>query len=216
MKLDKVLDQVEARLQTALPGLESQEQMAPLHRPDLEKKFRFKDPPRVSSVLLLMFLKNEKLHIPAIVRADNGGVHGGQIAFPGGRIEAQDKNLKETAIRETIEEIGIDAGSARFLGNLSDLFIAVSNNKVRPYVAYTSASVLEYRPDGTEVADVIEINIEDYLFGKNRMEGVVQTNRGFRIKTPYFPLQGHQLWGASAMIFSEFLSIMDEVYANPG
>ncbi len=209
-----LLDGLEKRLSEELPGLQGQLIMAPKRREDIDRTFKFKEEPRISSVLILLFNKGGQLTIPSILRSNYGGVHGGQISFPGGRKEDIDNDLWETALRETKEEIGIDASDSKLLGSLSELFIAVSNYKVKPYIAYSERSSFDYVPDGREVERVVEIPVFDYLNGKNRDKGKIITNRGFKIETPFFPLMEHKLWGASAMIFSELLLILDEIRAE--
>jgi 8-oxo-dGTP pyrophosphatase MutT (NUDIX family) len=214
LNIPETLDRIEERLGQELPGELSHAQMSPSIRKELLSKLKFEDDPTLSSVLILIYQNEGSLRIPVIERVIDGGVHGGQISFPGGKKETQDADLKATAIRETREEIGIDASNSRFLGRLSDFFIPVSNFMVSPYVAFSTASDFQYKPDKREVEQVLEIRIDEFLSGKNRMEGIVKTHKGIEIRAPYFPLGTHRLWGASAMILSELLSIIDEIHKS--
>ncbi|MFB6306378.1 MAG: CoA pyrophosphatase, partial [Flavobacteriales bacterium] len=106
---------------------------------------------KTSAVLLLLFpTENHSLETVFIQRPEYDGVHSGQISFPGGGREIHDKNLKETSLRETREEIGVLDNEVSIIGNLSDLYIPPSNYLVTPFVGYTDKAP-NFNPDSNEV-----------------------------------------------------------------
>lgn len=128
MKFDKTfIEKLKQELQKPLPGEEAQYRMAPSYRPRLTKEEVFANNPRVSGVLLLLFEKNNELHIAFTQRKQYEGVHSGQMSFPGGKKDVTDLDLRETALRETFEEIGIERNKIEIIGSLSELYIPPSN-----------------------------------------------------------------------------------------
>ena len=98
---------------------------------------------RISAVMLLLYIKKGKWHLLAIRRTKDGGVHSGQIGFPGGRVELEDNNNEETALRETLEEVGIESESIEVLGALSPVMISVSNFRVFPFVGFVEKLLIK-------------------------------------------------------------------------
>jgi len=191
-----------------LPGTEVQWALASSDR--LVRNF-----PRVpredsvqAAVLILLYPHKSKIHTVFIQRPDYKGFHGGQISFPGGKKEKGDHDLSYTAIREASEETGIDPAHLEITGILTPLFIPVSNIVVTPVVAWS-----DHRPDfriqESEVRFVIEAEISrflDYSIVKTRPYEI----RGETIDIRYFDYDGHVIWGATAMIFHELLTIINQ------
>ena len=154
--------------------------------------------------MLLLQNKNNIPNLIFIERADDGHVHSGQIALPGGKVEQHDKDLLATALRETKEEIGIDAKEINVLGKLSPLYIPPSNFLVNPFVGY-AANKISFAHDEKEVKRILEIPLNDFF-----KEGVInissehKTHRGI-IQAPAYELHGVKIWGATCMMLSEFL-----------
>lgn len=94
-----------------------------------------------SAVLLLLFPDKGSLNLLFIKRAEDGGKHSGQIAFPGGKFEENDNILENTALRETEEEVGIKKEDIKILKSLTSLLIPVSNFSVKPFVG-----IIDYKP----------------------------------------------------------------------
>ena len=138
------------RLQEPLPGRSAQELMAP--RPISEKRFKedLKNPARPGGVMILLYPENGEIFLPLMKRPVYVGAHSGQVSFPGGKVEEQDRDLTDTALRETHEEIGVPAEQVRVIGALSELFIIASNFKVHPVVGVLN-STPEIIPDQKEV-----------------------------------------------------------------
>jgi 8-oxo-dGTP pyrophosphatase MutT (NUDIX family) len=190
-----------------LPGTEVQWELASSDR--MVRNF-----PRVpredsvkAAVLILLYPHKGKIHTIFIQRPDYDGVHGGQISFPGGKQEKGDNDLTHTAVREASEETGIDPENPEIIGILTPLFIPVSNIVVTPVVAWS-----DHRPDfriqESEVKFVIEAELcrfLDYSIIKTRRWEV----RGETMNIRYFDYDSHVIWGATAMIFNELLTIIN-------
>lgn len=189
-----------------LPGPDIQYKMASAFRkseiPDIDSVSNFKE----SAVCVLIYEREEKLMFPLIERMVYQGVHSGQIAFPGGKRDAADNNLQETALRELFEETGIQIGSEQVVGKLSRLYIPPSNFMVYPFVAVTEQEPV-FRPDSREVQQILEVPFEEFLDESIVKETVLEVN-GYKIKTPYFDIRGKIVWGATAMILNELKHII--------
>lgn len=191
-----------------LPGESAQRQMAPSHRPmrgevDIEK-LGLKE----SAVVLLIFPKGDAMHFLLMKRPTYDGVHSGQISLPGGRKENIDVNLLDTAMREFEEEVGVSAENLEYVNPLTDLVIPVSKHLVQPYVFYSSTE-LKFIPDPVEVETLIEIPIYHLLENTRIKEGPFV--QGLNVNFPYFELAGEKVWGATAMILSEFKTILHQI-----
>jgi 8-oxo-dGTP pyrophosphatase MutT (NUDIX family) len=137
-------------------------------------------------------------------------VHSGQISLPGGRKEETDTDHSVTALRETREEIGVDESMVTLLGPLSALYINRSNYVVYPYVGYTSSRP-SFTPDPGEVQAVIELDIELFLQQEAISHQTLHFKNGFSLEAPGFQMEGRFIWGATAMIFSEFMDVIRSI-----
>jgi len=164
------------------------------------------DNPVESAVTIIFYSENEKINIIFIKRKEDGKAHGGQVAFPGGKFEKEDNKLIYTAIRETFEEIGIKIHKNQIIGQLTPIFIPVSNFKVTPFIAY-----LDYKPEyllsENEVDKIITAEIHD-LFGKENTGTKFFNRNNIQFTAPYFRANGDIVWGATAMILSELKEII--------
>jgi len=188
-----------------LPGTESHDRMAPSDR----TRMRFNPHPdgnsRKAAVLILLYPYRGHIHTLFIMRPEYPGIHGGQISLPGGKSEPGDQSEVHTALREAAEETGILPDEIRVLGKLSPLYIPVSNTVVHP-VAGSADKRPEFRPDPREVEYIIEIPLKE-LADPVRVKQKTEIYSGVPVKIPYYDLDGKQLWGATAMIMSEFIDL---------
>ena len=138
-------------------------------------------------------------------------MHSGQISFPGGKMEETDRDRYETAIRETTEEIGINSEGLLVLGELTDIYVHVSDFNILPVVACLSGNQ-NYHPDKEEVDEVMEVSINDLLDNSRIKHTQVEIGHGVSINTPFFDFHDKVIWGATAMILSEFAYIIREIY----
>jgi 8-oxo-dGTP pyrophosphatase MutT (NUDIX family) len=194
------------RLELPLPGVDSHLKLAPVHRiREIQQ-----EPPKdaiQSSVLLLLYPIGNKFYTHVILRSEYDGIHSGQISFPGGRREETDRNHVETALREAQEETGIDTSKVQVLGSLTRLYIDRSNYVVFPYIGYVSVRP-EFKPDPVEVQEIVEFEIAEVFEPGALLHKTLYLSNGFSLKAPGFMIGGHFMWGATAMIFSEFIDIV--------
>ena len=193
-----------------LPGTEAQFKMANAERRLNLKRYSVPDNSRRSAVLILLYESNKAIRFPLIVRPVYDGVHSGQIALPGGSFEEEDKDLQTTALRETEEETGIFSANVKVLGKLSDLYIPPSNFLVTPFVGVHKTKP-EFIPHTREVARIVEMDLEKIMDEKLIREKNITLSNGLTILAPYFDLDGLVVWGATAMILSEFRSVVFEM-----
>jgi 8-oxo-dGTP pyrophosphatase MutT (NUDIX family) len=202
------LRQLRHDLNAALPGRLAQNQMAPQPRRERTGRETYdslRQEPRRGGVLALIYPQVDRLFLPLILRPTYSGVHSGQVGFPGGGHDELDTDLTATALRETYEEIGVHASEVTVLGQITSLYIYASNYLVQPTVAWIDYRP-EFRPDPYEVAQLIEAPLLDLLDPRNRQ---VETwdLRGHIADVPFYAIQGHTIWGATAMILSELLAL---------
>ncbi len=206
----KFIKDIEKNLKKELPGEQSQIKMSPEIR-YAENISSSEKGARESAVMILVFGDNDMydkdLQIVLIKRNDDGQPHSGQIAFPGGKYEDKDKNLINTAKRETYEEVGVLSEKITVLGKLTPLYIPVSNFNVCPIVAYSPEN-LEFTPDHSEVAYIIKVKISDLLNAKIHKKKIKRYGKEFVI--PYFDFNNEHVWGATAMILNEFRDILNK------
>ncbi len=195
---------LEQQLRLPLPGQDAHLKMASANR--LRLKAQPNEKTRRSAVLILFYPYRDKIFAPLILRPKYDGVHAGQMAFPGGRYEKTDENLIRTALREAQEEIGIKAADVQVLGKLTELFIPPSNFFVLPVVGKLPYKP-DFYPDSREVEAVLEVSLDELL--DEQVIGYTQLEvRGVSIETPFYDIQGHKVWGATAMMISELTTLI--------
>ena len=205
--MESFTSRLRAKLKEKLPGREVQFRMAPYRKP-LDLNFKFPEHARKSSVMVSYFFKSGTPRFILMKRSEYKGVHSGQICFPGGAEEHDDQSSKHTAIRETQEEIGICFSIDQIIGELSPLYIPVSNFMVQPYMAFLESKP-EYALDPLEVDNIIEVGLEDIMDDKNEDIRTIKHSQGFELETPCFVFNKKVVWGASAMILAELKQIIN-------
>lgn len=196
---------IKKSLNDFLPGESAQLKMAPLHRYSKEiTRFTKK-----AGVLLLLYPKNNEVYMVFIKRQVYDGVHSGQISLPGGKMEKTDNTLVETALRETWEEIGIHPKQIKILGKLTQLFIPVSDYIVQPVIG-TLHYEPEYSPDPREVDEVYSLPLEKLTdpVCVNTSQTFTENNKKYT--APFYKIDDLQIWGATAMILSEFMELYEK------
>lgn len=213
---EKTVKFLASELKRDLPGFSAQKLMAPLGRKPPIEYLKENIVPKKSAVLILIF--PGEWHLPKtvlILRPEKeNGPHAGQISFPGGRYDSADGDLSKTALREAYEEIGIETGRVRIIGNLSPLYIPVSNFMVHPFVGVLNG-VPDFRIHRDEVEDLLEVSLADFLVETNQ----TKTERFIRIKgrmmeVPCYTINGRIIWGATAMIISELSEILKKLTSS--
>jgi len=204
------INQLRNRLQQPLPGEDVQFKMSPVGRSKLKDISIDTYNPKKSAVLILLYPSKEIIKTVFIVRPVYQGVHSGQVAFPGGKFDEIDLDLKQTALRETHEEIGIKPESIQVIGNLTNVYISPSNFLVTPYIGYINKQP-EFIPDKREVGQILTYNLLELNNSAIKSEKLIKLSLGFKIKAPYYDIAGHTVWGATAMIISELNAIIEDI-----
>jgi 8-oxo-dGTP pyrophosphatase MutT (NUDIX family) len=185
--------------------------MAPISR-KMTRPQELEGAPRFGGVLLLLFCKEKQLHIVLTRRCDDLTAHAGQVSFPGGRNEPMESFL-ETALRETEEEIGVPAVKVEVLGALSPIYIPPSDFEVHPYVAwFNDEQQPVFKASADEVAEIIEAPLAVLLDPSSKVEEIWDFGN-YQMAVPYFDLQEHKVWGATAVMLSEFIERLRSVLA---
>lgn len=202
---------LKARLnRDALPGRPSQVKMAPIPKDERNPTRKMEAPPEAndSSVLILIFPNDKDVPELVLTLRTRGINHGGQLSFPGGRAE-QGESTIETALREAREEIGINPEDVKIAGTISKLYVAHSDNHVTPVVGF-----LDYTPELTlnpnEVEEAFSVEIDSLLNKENLMVEDWELHENATYRVPYWDVHQVPLWGATAMMLSEFLELYRE------
>lgn len=197
------------RLEHPLPGEEAQIQMAHSYR---RKLWPPSENARNAGVLILLYPQKNDWHIVFIERESKNpnDVHRGQISFPGGRLENHDASLRDCALREAEEEIGISRNKVEVIGDLTPLFIPVSNFLVQPVIGYADYTP-KFIPQPEEVKSIIDLPFNHFYGSQNRKHMDMLFGSDMEMKdVPYFDANGKVIWGATAMILSELLVILNK------
>lgn len=207
---DTFIEELRERLARPLPGMEAQYKMAFARR--AEELRRNPVPPpdaRVACVLNLLHRHEGQWRTVLIQRTENPrDRHSGQVSFPGGRYEERDGDLVNVALRETHEEVGVSPLEVEVLGCLTELYIPVSNFVVYPFVGVLHGPP-DFSPQAGEVESVLTPPLTLFVQPENRKMTDLMLAQGITLKgVPYFDVEGRTVWGATAMILSEFLEVM--------
>lgn len=172
----------------------------------LRKGIAFRD----AAVAIILF-HNEENKLCTIVtrRQEYDGSHSGQISFPGGKKEMDDRNLLDTAIRECHEEIGVYASNFELLKELSPLFVPVSQFLITPYVFYSHHKSFNYMRSEREVAAIHELDLLELYKSESVVNIDIQIGSDFTMKNvPHFKQGDILIWGATALILNELKDIL--------
>lgn len=202
------LDFLRQRLQHPLPGQDAQIKMAPIPVADAPERQLVAPSDASNSSVLIPLLSNAEQEMEMILTLRSKKIdHGGEISFPGGRTE-EGETATEAALRETHEEIGIHPESVTVLGTLSKLYVSASNNYVTPVVGFID-HLPELHINPAEVAETFTVELDSLANKKNLT--VEQWNRKeYTYHVPFWDVHRVPLWGATAMILSEFLELYRE------
>ncbi len=204
---------IQQALTRPLPGVNGQKKMAPASVSNEIDRWTMPASCRLAAVMLLLYPHRANGHpanlsLALIRRPQYQGAHSGQIALPGGRRE-NDETLQTTALRETQEELGVSPQSLTVLGQLSALYTPPSNFCIYPFVGF-SANPPQFVPDNREVAELIEAPLQLFFDPALRQEEIWQFEKFGQRRVPFFYIFGHKVWGATAMILSEFITLLGQ------
>jgi len=198
---------IQQRLSEELPGKLAHQEAAPYRKVDYDTLDI--NTVRKSGVLVLFYQKDNEPHIVLIQRPIYEGTHSGQIAFPGGKVEESDRDIVHTALREANEEVGVVMEDVEVIGQLSDVYIPVSNFLVSPvigFVDYTPSFIAEER----EVAEIIELELKFLTHIKKLNLDNIKLSNGLKLKVPTFQFNQKTIWGATALMLNELRWILNE------
>ena len=200
------IESLKARVNNNLPGLPAQLKMAPVSRAKMMEQIDTQNARKAA--VLILFYPDNGVRTVFIERQDYDGIHSGQISFPGGQFEEPDTSLQDTAVRETFEEIGVRSKEVNIIGNLTELYIPPSNFMVYPVLGYT-AKVPDFSPDPQEVKKIISVYLGELTMAQTRQERFIETSYQDKIKVPCYMIDGHMIWGATAMMVSELIELVN-------
>jgi len=206
MNLIELTEKLTKRLKVNLPGQETQQRMSIIS----DKLYRFynkKEDAIPAAVLILLFEYEGELCFVLTKRAHTVEHHRGQISLPGG-VQENGEDLSFTAKRETHEEIGFHPDKINIIGEISSLFVIVTGFNIQPYIGIFN-SVFEPIPAPNEVASVFSVPIRN-LINEENMKTESRNIRGYNVDVPYFHFNEYKVWGATAMILSEFKTVLIE------
>jgi 8-oxo-dGTP pyrophosphatase MutT (NUDIX family) len=217
MQFPDVVTRLEDAFTRELPGAAAQAHLAPVPRRQWPDGFR-EEQLRHAAGLLLVFpdqTENAKAatavdasaqaRILLTVRADTLGRHGGQVSLPGGVVDAGE-TFEQAALREAHEEVGLSTDLVRVLGALTPLDIPVSGFRLHPIVGVSERRP-QLIPAAREVARIVEPAI-DALMAPDCVVHARRARDGVAMTVPGFHLEGVEIWGATAMVLAEFLSLL--------
>lgn len=182
-------------------SLAAQSKMTPVPRA-LQRPSGMGGNPREGAVLLLLYPRGRQTYLVLTLRRPDLNAHAGQISLPGGRLEPGETPA-EAALREAHEEVGIRPSRVQLLGALAPLYILPSDFQVHPFVGWHAQPAV-FTPQPGEVAELLEVPLLRLLDASTRQEEIWD-RRGLELQVPFFRVGRHKVWGATAMILSEFL-----------
>lgn len=196
--------------QISVCGLEAQFKLAPKFRAQYSKNLVTQKNPKKAAVVALFYpnAKGETSFLLTL-RASYNGTHSAQISFPGGKFEKSDTSLKQTAIREANEEVGVEKNDIGIFKQMTNVYIPPSNFLVTPFLG-----LLKYEPIFTinnEVEKIITISLKDLLKETSISKTMVTTSYAKNVQVPCFVLNNYTVWGATAMMLSEIRALLKNI-----
>ncbi len=154
-----------------------------------------------AAVLVPLFVQDGELHAVFTRRREDLRKHAGEISFPGGRQDIGEEDLRETALREASEEIGLPPAQVELVGALPPTPTVVTNYAIYPFVGIIPAG-LAWRPNASEVAEILELPLGAVRdsYARRRL-----MRRGVPFRTGVYDIDGHVIWGATARILGDLL-----------
>jgi len=168
--------------------------------------------PVPSAVLVPLFLSADgEPHAVFTRRRPDLRRHAGEISFPGGRRDPEDSDLRDTALREAEEEIGLPRAAVRLLGELPPTSTFVTNYLIHPYVGLIPPG-LAWRISEREVDAVLELSLRALRESRTRTR---IERRGISFETDAYIVDEHLIWGATARILEHLLERVEELLSLP-
>ncbi len=214
--MQSLLEFLSIRLQQPLPHDNIDNEGIPFQLLELLKKAQGRaknmmqeHPPKICAVMIAFYEINNELFVPMMLRPIKSRVHPNQVAFPGGKREEGDQDLKDTAIREMEEEIGINVPKSQVIGQLTPVFIPPSNALVTPIIGYLTQKP-NYIPSPDEVAEVLDVKITDLRNPNNMNIHKAVISKDDAIDMPAYKANGKVIWGGTARMITELNKLLYE------
>ena len=207
LSFDAAVAHLRHRLTEPLPGPDAQLAMAPVYRQDPSMARVADKACREAGVLALLFRRDDVPTLLLTVRRDDLPDHPGQISFPGGRREPGE-TLPEAALREAHEEVGLYPEHVDLLGALTPLYIPPSNFCVYPFVGMTDFHP-DLQPHDVEVERLLPVPLPHLLDPATRRREPWMLH-GREVEVPFLDVEGHKVWGATAMMLNELLALFGD------
>lgn len=192
-------------------AIAAQNRMSP--KASVSSKYRIAPPEhKTAAVMALLFPYGGTLHTCYMLRTSHHpeDKHAGQISYPGGQLDSTDLSLEHCAFREVHEEIGIPKDQITLLGSLTELYVFASNFLVYPFVGYCHETP-DFIPEPSEVAEVINVPLHRLQDEQYQLKKDIAVRNITLKDVPYYDINGHVLWGATAMITSELLAYYNHI-----
>ena len=212
MRFEKFMESVSKIENIPLPAEASHFKMVPPFRQVLLKKQEEAIKKAKHAGVLALFYpdKHQQTKLVLILRKTYKGVHSAQVAFPGGKLEAQDTSLQHTALRETFEEVGVPIDAVKIIKKISQVYIPPSNFYVQPYIG-VAKNTPRFIKQEDEVEALIEVDLEHFLSKQSLITKKVKTSYSVEVEVPAFQLNGYVVWGATAMMLSEIKDLLKQL-----
>jgi 8-oxo-dGTP pyrophosphatase MutT (NUDIX family) len=159
---------------------------------------------RDKAAVLVPVIQDDVSRLILTERAGSLRNHGGEVAFPGGKADETDSSLTFTALRETHEEIGVGQADIEIVGELRP-FVSKFGLLVTPIVGVVSPDIV-YRPNPDEIASTFEVPLNYFHEAAPIRIDEIDRHGEFH-RVPAFYYDGYEIWGLTAMIVVEFLSV---------
>ena len=167
-------------------------------------------PPLIrAGVLIPLVPQNNTLELLFTRRTDTVLTHKGQISFPGGQREDADTETVETALRESYEEIGLEPSRVTVLGELDDVFTAVSSFVITPVVGLVQGGINDLRLAPDEVKSLLMVPV-DRLLDSEVHTSEVRSVGEQQYRIHYYTIGDDVIWGATGRIVYQFLKAWEE------
>jgi 8-oxo-dGTP pyrophosphatase MutT (NUDIX family) len=204
--MEKFAENLKNEIKKGLPGTEVQWQMASSDRMIRNFPVTPGADAKVAAVMILMYPCHGSVHTVFMQRPDYKGIHGGQISFPGGKRENADADIIQTALREAYEETGVNSRDISVISTLTPLFIPVSNTIVTPVAGWMKEKP-EFNHHPGEVVFLFDGEIKRFL-DPSIVRIKPMEIHGVSIDVKYYDYDGNVIWGATAMMLHELLTII--------
>jgi 8-oxo-dGTP pyrophosphatase MutT (NUDIX family) len=162
-----------------------------------------------AAVLVPLYVADGELHAVFTRRRHDLRRHAGEISFPGGRQDIEEEDLRDTALREAEEEIGLPQHAVEIVGALTPTPTVVTNYAIYPFVGVIEPGH-RWLPSAAEVAEVLEFSLTAL---RERHERKRLVRRGVPFRTDVYTADGQVIWGATARILTDLLERVAPVIA---